>query len=58
VILIANSIQDFETEQHRYVLQKKMRNGFIKIAIVVFTKLAMENFSWQLLEDRISNTPR
>jgi hypothetical protein len=43
---IANSIPDFETDLDRYVLQK-MPNGFVKIAIVVFTKLAVENFSWQ-----------
>jgi hypothetical protein len=24
-----------------------MLNGFVKIVIVVFTKLAVENFSWQ-----------
>jgi hypothetical protein len=40
---IADSSQDFETDTS----SKKMLNGFIKIAIVVFTKLAVENFSWQ-----------
>jgi hypothetical protein len=33
-------IHDFETEQRRYVFQN-MLNGFVKIAIVVFTKLAV-----------------
>jgi hypothetical protein len=43
---MGNSIQDFETELHRYIFQK-MLNGFVKIAVIVFTKLDVENFSWQ-----------
>jgi hypothetical protein len=37
---IANSIQDFETDLHRYVFQQ-MLNGSVQIAIIVFTKLIM-----------------